>query len=132
MPNTPQNALPYPLATDPVSAGASNIQALATALDNKVLGTIVRAAAALILQSKLAIGDANPSGYVDNYGTMRWGVGGATAYDVNLYRSGVGTLHTIGAFEAEGLVVANQGKAAQILLHVDGTIRLGASSDAIL
>lgn len=35
MPNTPQG-FPYPNATDPVSSGAANFQALATAIDAKV------------------------------------------------------------------------------------------------
>lgn len=36
MPNTPLAALPYPAPTDPVSDGAANIQALATALDKSI------------------------------------------------------------------------------------------------
>lgn len=37
MPNTTHN-LPYPAPTDPVASGAANIQALATALDTRLLG----------------------------------------------------------------------------------------------
>ncbi len=37
---------------------------------------------------------------IDLNGLMRWGPGGSTAPDTDLYRSGVGALATDGAFKA--------------------------------
>src|SRR5215471_10691798 len=52
-----------------------------------------------IISNKLLAGDAQPSWQVMGSGQFNWGPGGSTAVDTNLYRVGVSTLKTDGAFQ---------------------------------
>lgn len=85
-----------------------------------------------IIANKLLAGDAQPNYVLLGSGEQRWGVGGATAYDVNLYRSAGFTLKTDGSFRSAGRVVANDGAAIQITLDNNGYIEFGSALDTNL
>lgn len=57
-------------------------------------------AATRIISNKLLAGDAQPAWRVLGDGKMQWGVGGSTAPETTLYRSGNNILKTDGAFVA--------------------------------
>ena len=94
MPATAIHALRYPLESDPADVPA-DMQKLANDVDAALLpATTVAAAATRVIANLLAPADANPAWRVYGDGKMQWGPGGASAPDVNLYRSAAGVLRT--------------------------------------
>jgi hypothetical protein len=108
-----------------------------------------------LLRNFLVSGDANATFTLLGDGTMRWGVGGATAYDVNLYRYAADQLRTDDLLWAQSLwlhgaqgqvslrsqnSIANAVLAARlvadtvdrIMLHADGKLEWGPGGSAAL
>lgn len=63
----------------------------------------------LVLDARTAAADANAFFSIDNKGKMAWGVGGGTATDTSLERSGVGALTLAGALNINGAVKVTTG-----------------------
>src|SRR5215471_2153149 len=94
MANTAAHALPYPVPTDPADVPA-DMQKLANAVDTALLpADVVVPATTRLVRSLLAAADANGEFAIRGDGRHDWGVGGPTAPDVALYRSGAGVLTT--------------------------------------
>lgn len=102
MPAQTTFGVPYPLPTDPVSAGASDVQGVAEALDSRVLA-----------------------------GRLDWGPAGAAA-DTGLYRAAPGQLKTDGMLLAGSQIFANLGTSQQIGLNVSGVLVFGSAADTSL
>jgi hypothetical protein len=108
-----------------------------------------------LLRNFLVSGDANATFTLLGDGTMRWGVGGATAYDVNLYRYAADQLRTDDLLWAQSLwlhgaqgqvslrsqnSITNTVLAARlvadtvdrIMLHADGKLEWGPGGSAAL
>lgn len=104
----------------------------------------VKAAGETVFQTKLLAADAEPTFRVKGDGDLEWGAGGASAPDVNLYRSGVDTLRTddtfvvVGELRANGIRPDNSGSAGlwtsagTLLLLAGSGIQFGSSSDVNL
>lgn len=108
----------YNTAADPPSGKGFNaaMDALDTLLAARLLTDAVTVAGTRVLATKLLTGDANQAFRIMGDGKLEWGAGGASAPDVNLYRSAANMLKTDDAFVAAGSVSA------------DGVLLTGASS----
>lgn len=90
-----------------------------------------------LLRNFLVSGDANTTFTLLGDGTMRWGAGGATAFDVNLYRWGADFLKTDDTLLAAGQLYANHGgTATQVIVGDTGAglagLRFGTAADTNL
>jgi hypothetical protein len=78
-------------------------------------------------------GEANARWSMDGTGAMKWGPGGATAWDTNLYRAASTVLKTDQSFAAGMSVIANHSATnTQIWMHTDGSIYWGTAADTRL
>jgi hypothetical protein len=96
---------------DVVAFGGTGGGAAAGAATLPATGIIT--AANRVIANLLAQDDTQPSWEVLGDGTTRWGLGGTTAFDVNLYRSAAGTLKTDSALTVMGLLTVNNAVLVQ-------------------
>jgi hypothetical protein len=117
MPSQTPFAVPFPLPTDPVSAGANDIRAVAEALDAKVLAgllewgdagapvdiRLVRAAAGVLeIYQHLHVAQSILVDLLNTSSRLYFG----SAFDTAIYRSGASALKTDGSLRADGTLSA--------------------------
>src|SRR5215831_12891186 len=83
-------------------------------------------------------GDSQPRFYIQGDGMHRWGPGGSTAVDTNLYRNGAALLQTDSTFKAVGYIAAGVTAGREVGLGWSGIpggnpgIYFGAATDTNL
>lgn len=110
-------------------ATKADTAAVAAAVAGKVDSNSALPAAASLLTNRYLVGDAQPGFTISGGGTLGWGVGGATAPDVTLFRRGtdgalrlqagtvsVQALAADGSVYAVGSVSANEGAADEVAI----------------
>jgi hypothetical protein len=101
---------------------------------NPVLGSNANASQRIIF-NKLLAADANEAYTIFGNGTQRWGAGGVSTYDVDLFRSAANQLKTSWSFLAGQDVYAQHGAATQVRIgnsSGNASLAFGSALDAIL